>query len=157
MLTPHCLKIAAISLIALQAGLSSTHAQRRGLEAQVTTGTPPGLIKKVEPSGGITHLWRPYSSVDEVKVLKSTAHVLVGEFAAKAFSEWKFQPWTTAEANSRLNFMRTALPATCISAGVSFSSAHVLQRTMLNMGALRDWIANRRTQIFLWARWRKDV
>jgi len=53
MLTPHCLKIAAISLIALQAGLSSTHAQRRGLEAQVTTGTPPGLIKKVEPSGGL--------------------------------------------------------------------------------------------------------
>jgi hypothetical protein len=49
MLAGHWLKVAVISLIALQAGLSSTHAQRRGLEAQVFTGTPPGLIKKVEP------------------------------------------------------------------------------------------------------------
>src|SRR5947209_1293151 len=49
MLTDHWLKVTVISLFALQAGLSSTQAQRRGLEAQVQTGTPPGLIKKVEP------------------------------------------------------------------------------------------------------------
>ena len=42
-------KIVALASIALHLGLSVVHAQRRGVEAQVITGNPPGLIKKVEP------------------------------------------------------------------------------------------------------------
>jgi hypothetical protein len=30
--------------------------------------------------------------LEEVKVPKSTGHVLLNEFAAKAFFQWKFQP-----------------------------------------------------------------
>ena len=35
--------------------------------------------------------------VDEVKVLKSTGHVLLNEFCAKAFFQWKFQPGSAAQ------------------------------------------------------------
>src|SRR5260370_16853000 len=97
MLTGDWLKVAVISLIALQAGLSSTHAQRRGLEAQVFTGTPPGLIKKVEPEyppGFVLHrakgrgLFRlsinPKSGeVDEGKIVKPCGSNNLNEFPPK--------------------------------------------------------------------------
>src|SRR5260370_41204062 len=106
MLTGHWLKVTVISLIALQAGLSSTHGQRRGLEAQVHTGTPPGLIKKVEPEyppGVVLHmaegrgLFRltinPRSGeVDEVKIVKSCGYKTLNELAAKALLQWRVSP-----------------------------------------------------------------
>jgi TonB family protein len=118
MLTGHWLKIAVISLIALQAGLSSTHAQRRGLEPQVQTGTPPGLIKKVEPEypiGFVLHgaagkgLFRltinPKSGeVDEVKVVRSCGYKDLNELAAKALLQWRFQPGTRGPVEVPVEF-----------------------------------------------------
>jgi len=40
-------KIVALASIALHLGLSVVHAQPRGVEAQVITGNPPGLLKKL--------------------------------------------------------------------------------------------------------------
>src|SRR4029077_20157983 len=42
-------KIAIITLVASLTGFSSAPAQRHGTEPVVETGSPPGLIKKVEP------------------------------------------------------------------------------------------------------------
>ena len=116
--TRHWLKVAAISLIALQAGLSSTQAQRRGLEAEVKTGTPPGLIKKVEPeyptgfvlhgaegSGRFRLTINPKSGeVDEVKIVKSVGYRELNELAAKAFLQWRFQPGTRGPVEVPVEF-----------------------------------------------------
>ena len=116
--TCHWLKVAAISLIALQAGLSSTHAQRRGLEAQVQTGTPPGLIKKVEPEyppGYVVHgaegkgrfrlTINPKSGeVDEVKIVKSCGYKDLNELAAKALLQWQFKPGTPSPVEVPVEF-----------------------------------------------------
>ncbi len=118
MLTGHWLKVAGICLIALQAGLSSTHAQRRGLEAQVYTGTPPGLIKKVEPEyppGFVLHMAEgkgrlrltinPKSGeVDEVKIVKSCGYKELNELAAKALLQWRFQPGTRGPVEVPVEF-----------------------------------------------------
>jgi TonB family protein len=118
MLTGHWLKVAAISLIALQAGLSSTQAQRRGLEAQVQTGTPPGLIKKAEPEyppdvvmrhadgGGLFRLTiNPRSGeVDEVKIVKSCGYKILNELAAKALLQWRFQPGSRGPVEVPVDF-----------------------------------------------------
>jgi TonB family protein len=118
MLAGHWLKVAAISLIALQAGLSSTQAQRRGLEAQVQTGTPPGLIKKVEPEyppdvvlrhadgRGLFRLTvNPRSGeVDEVKIVKSCGYKILNELAAKALLQWRFQPGTRGPVEVPVEF-----------------------------------------------------
>jgi outer membrane biosynthesis protein TonB len=37
---------------------------------------------------------------DEVKVIKSAGHVLLNEFAAKAFFQWKFQPGVVTQVAS---------------------------------------------------------
>ena len=118
MVTDHWLKVIVISLFALQASLSSTHAQRRGLEAQVQTGTPPGLIKKVEPEyppGVVLHmaegrgLFRltinPKSGeVDEVKIVKSCGYKTLNELAAKALLQWRFQPGTRGPVEVPVEF-----------------------------------------------------
>jgi TonB family protein len=118
MLTGHWLKVAVISLIALQADLSSAHAQRRGLEAQVQTGTPPGLIKKVEPEypigfslhgaegkGRFRLTINPKSGeVDEVKVVKSCGYKDLNELAAKALLQWRFQPGTRGPVEVPVEF-----------------------------------------------------
>jgi TonB family protein len=118
MLTAPWQKVAVIGLVALQASLSSTHAQRRGLEAQVTTGTPPGLIKKVEPEyppGVVLHmaegrgLFRltisPRSGeVDEVKIVKSCGYKTLNELAAKALLQWRFQPGTRGSVEVPVDF-----------------------------------------------------
>jgi TonB family protein len=102
----HCMKPAIIALTALQTGLLSTRAQTRGLEAQVKTGAPPGLIKKVEPqypAGIVLHgaegngIFRltinPTSGlVDEVKIVRSCGYKTLNELAAKALLQWQFQP-----------------------------------------------------------------
>ena len=118
MLTGRWRKVAVISLIALQAGLLSTQAQRRGLEAQVQTGTPPGLIKKVEPeypAGFVVHLAEgkgrfrltinPKSGeVDEVKIVKSCGYKELNELAAKALLQWRFQPGTHSPVEVPVEF-----------------------------------------------------
>ncbi len=118
MLTGHWLKVTLISLIALQAGLSSTQAQRRGLEAQVHTGTPPGLIKKVEPEyppGFVVHgaegkgrfrlTINPKSGeVDEVKIVESCGYKDLNELAAKALLQWRFQPGTRGPVEVPVEF-----------------------------------------------------
>jgi TonB family protein len=118
MLTGHWLKVAVISLIALQAGLSFTNAQRRGLDVQVYTGTPPGLIKKVEPEypvgfslhgaegrGRFRLTINPKSGeVDEVKVVKSCGYKDLNELAAKALLQWRFQPGTRGPVEVPVEF-----------------------------------------------------
>jgi TonB family protein len=116
--TGHWLKVAGISIIALQAGLLSTHAQRRGLEAQVNTGTPPGLIKKVEPEyppGFVLHMAEGRGNfrltinpktgeVDEVKIVKSCGYQTLNELAAKALLQWRFQPGTRGPVEVPVEF-----------------------------------------------------
>ncbi len=118
MLTGHWLKVAVISLIALQAGLSSTHAQKRGLDADVHTGTPPGLIKRVEPEyppdvvlrhvdgRGLFRLTiNPRSGeVDEIKIVKSCGYKILNELAAKALLQWRFQPGTRGPVEVPVEF-----------------------------------------------------
>jgi TonB family protein len=118
MLTGHWLKVAVISLIALQAGLSSTHAQRRGLEAQVHTGTPPGLVKKVDPEyppGFVLHgakgkgvfrltINSKSGEVDEVKIVQSCGYKELNELAAKALLQWRFQPGTRGPVEVPVEF-----------------------------------------------------
>jgi TonB family protein len=107
MLIGHWLKAAVISVIALQAGLLSAHAQRQqhGLVAEVHTGTPPGLVKRVEPDFPPNVVLRHVSGrgifrltinprtgeVDEVKVVNSCGYKILNELAAKAFLQWRFQ------------------------------------------------------------------
>ena len=118
MLTSRWLKVVGMSLIALQAGLSSAPGQRRGLEAQVSTGTPPGLIKKVEPeypTGFVLHMAEgkgrfrltinPKSGeVDEVKIVKSCGYKDLNELAAKALLQWRFQPGTRGPVEVPVEF-----------------------------------------------------
>ena len=87
-------------------------------EVETFTGRPPGVIKwvpvdyppklrmygwngkglfllKVDPRTG---------DVLEVKVLKGTGHVLLNEFCAKAFFEWKFQPGSPSQVQVPVEF-----------------------------------------------------
>jgi TonB family protein len=118
MLTNHWLKVAVISLIALQVGLPSTRAQRRGLNADVYAGTPPGLVKKVDPEyppdvvlhgaegKGVFRLTiNPQSGlVDEVKIVKSCGYKTLNELAAKALLQWRFQPGTRGPVEVPVDF-----------------------------------------------------
>ena len=118
MLSRHSLKIAVISLVASLAGFSSAHAQRHGVEPFVTTGTPPGLIKKIEPEypmGCVIHgakgrgVYRltinPKSGlVDELKIVKSTGYRELNELAAKALLQWRFKPGTPSPVEVPVEF-----------------------------------------------------
>ena len=120
MLSGHWLKVAAISFIALQAGLSSTHAQRQqhGLEAEVHTGTPAGLIKRVEPEFPPEIVLRHVSGrglfrltinpgngeVDEVKTVHTCGYKVLNELAAKALLQWRFQPGTRGPVEVPVEF-----------------------------------------------------
>ena len=94
------------------------HAQRRGVEAQVYTGTPPGLVKKVAPEyppGFVLH-WAKGSGrfglqinpksgeVDEVKIVKSCGYKDLNELAAKALLQWRFQPETRGPVEVPVDF-----------------------------------------------------
>jgi TonB family protein len=112
------LKVALASLIVLLAGLMSTQAQVRGLEAEVQTGTPPGLIKKVVPEyppGYVLHgakgrgrfrltINQKTGLVDEVKILQSTGFSDLNELAAKALLQWQFQPGTRSPVEIAVEF-----------------------------------------------------
>ena len=116
--TGHLLKITIISAIALLAVLPFAHAQRRGLEAQVFTGNPPGLVKKVDPEyppGFVLHgakgkgkfrlTINPTSGqVDQVKVVKSCGYKELNEWAAKALLQWRFQPGTAGPVEVPVEF-----------------------------------------------------
>jgi TonB family protein len=116
--TNHSLKVAVVSLIALQAGLLSTHAQRRGLEAEVKTGTPPGLIKKIEPeyptgfvlhgaegSGRFRLTINPKTGlVDEVKIVKSTGYQDLNKLACKALLQWTFKSGSPSPVEVPVDF-----------------------------------------------------
>ena len=104
--TPHWLKIALIALIALEVSLLSTQAQRHGVEPQVTTGSPAGLVKKIEPEypiGFITHgvkgrgrfrltINAKSGLVDEVKIVQSIGYSDLNKLAVKALLQWQFKP-----------------------------------------------------------------
>ena len=108
----HKITIAAIAVFHLAA--FSTQA----VEVEVNVGRPPGVINFVYPeyppkfapyawSGKGLFLLKVNSKtgiVDEVKVLKSTGHVLLNEFSVKAFFQWRFQPGGLAEVQVPVEF-----------------------------------------------------
>jgi TonB family protein len=118
MLPRHSLKIAIITIIAALAGLPSTQAQRHGVEPQVTTGTPAGLIKKIEPEypiGFVIHgakgrgrfrltINSKSGLVDEVKILQSTGYRELNELAVKALLQWQFKPGTSSPVEVPVEF-----------------------------------------------------
>ena len=112
------LKLAIVSLIALQVGLFSAHAQRHGTNPIVTTGSPAGLVKKVEPEypmsivihgakgRGIYRLTINAKTglVDQVKIVKSAGFKDLNELAAKALLQWQFQPGTRSPVEVPVEF-----------------------------------------------------
>jgi TonB family protein len=108
MLSHHSLKIAIITGIAAVAGFSSAPAQRHGTEPLVTTGSPAGLIKKIEPEypiGFVIHgakgrgrfrltINAKSGLVDEVKIVQSTGYSDLNKLAVKALLQWQFKPGT---------------------------------------------------------------
>jgi len=114
----HFLKIAIIALITSLAGFSSAPAQRHGTEPIVTTGSPAGLVKKIEPEypmGFVIHgakgrgVFRltinPKSGlVDEVKILQSTGYSDLNKLAVKALLQWQFKPGTPSPVEVPVEF-----------------------------------------------------
>src|SRR5438046_6221333 len=106
MLSRHSLKIAIATLIASLAGLPSAQAQRHGVEPLVTTGAPPGLIKKIEPAypiGFVIHgakgrgrfrlmINSKSGLVDEVKNLQRTGYRELTQSDVKALLHWQAKP-----------------------------------------------------------------
>ena len=118
MITPHWLKIAVTALIALEVSLLSIHAQRHGAEPQVTTGTPAGLVKKIEPEypiGFVTHgakgrgrfrltINAKSGLVDEVKIIQSIGYSDLNKLAVKALLQWQFKPGTPSPVEVPVEF-----------------------------------------------------
>src|ERR1700739_1473663 len=100
MLTSRLFGIAFVCLIL--AVIAPAYAQRHGVEPIVTTGSPAGLVKKVDPEypmGFITHgakgrgrfrlTINPHSGqVDEVKIVQSTGYQDLNKLAVKALLQW---------------------------------------------------------------------
>jgi TonB family protein len=118
MIPSYSLKIVIVSLIAFHVGLLSTQAQRHGTEPIVTTGSPGGLIKKVEPEypmGYVIHgakgkgrfrltINAKSGLVDEVKILQSTGYRQLNELAVKALLQWTFRPGTPSPVEVPVEF-----------------------------------------------------
>ena len=121
MLSHHSLKIAIITVITVIAalvGFSSAQAQRHGTEPIVTTGSPAGLVKKVDPEypmGFVIHgakgrgrfrlTVNPRSGlVDEVKIVQSTGYQDLNKLAVKALLQWKFNPGTPSPVEVPVEF-----------------------------------------------------
>jgi TonB family protein len=118
MLSRHSLKITIITFIAALAGLSSAQAQRHGTEPLVTTGSPPGLIKKIDPEypiGFVIHgakgrgrfrltINSKSGLVDEVKIVQSTGYRELNELAVKALLQWQFKPGTASPVEVPVEF-----------------------------------------------------
>ena len=115
---PNWLKIAVIGLIALHGGVLFTQAQRHGVEPYVTTGTPAGLTKKVDPEypmGFVIHgakgkgrfrltINAKSGLVDEVKIVQSTGYQDLNKLAVKALLQWQFQPGTRSPVEVPVEF-----------------------------------------------------
>jgi TonB family protein len=118
MLSRHPLKIAIISLVASLAGFSSAPAQRHGTEPIVTTGSPAGLIKKIEPEYPIGYVIHGVKGrgrfrltinsksglVDEVKIRQTTGYRELNELAVKALLQWQFKPGTPSPVEVPVEF-----------------------------------------------------
>ena len=112
------LKVAVVSLFALEAGLFLAQAQRHGVEPIVTTGSPAGLVKKIDPEypiGFVTHgakgrgvfrltINSHNGQVDEVKIVKSTGYQDLNKLAVKALLQWQFQPGTHSPVEVPVDF-----------------------------------------------------
>ena len=118
MLSSHSFKIAMMSLIALLAGLFSAFAQRHGTEPIVTTGSPAGLVKKVDPEypmGFVIHgakgrgrfrltINAKSGLVDEVKIVQSTGYQDLNKLACGALLQWQFKPGTPSPVEVPVEF-----------------------------------------------------
>lgn len=118
MLFHHSLKIAIATLITSLTGFSSADAQRHGTEPIVTTGSPAGLVKKIEPDypmGYVIHgakgrgVYRltinsKSGLVDEVKIVQSTGYTELNELAVKALLQWQFKPGTPSPVQVPVEF-----------------------------------------------------
>lgn len=118
MISRHSIKIVIISLFALPFAFFSAEAQRQGVNPIVTTGSPPGLVKKIEPEypmGFVIHgakgrgMFRltinPKSGlVDEVKIVQSTGYQDLNKLAVKALLQWQFQPGTRSPIEVPVDF-----------------------------------------------------
>jgi TonB family protein len=118
MFTRYWLKIAIITLIAALAGLLSAEAQRHGVNPIVTTGSPAGLIKKIEPEypmGFVIHgakgrgrfrltINSKSGLVDEVKIVQSTGYGDLNKLAVKALLQWTFKPGTPSPVEVPVEF-----------------------------------------------------
>ncbi|HEX4637901.1 MAG TPA: energy transducer TonB [Chthoniobacterales bacterium] len=112
-------KTAIVCLIALEFGLlSNAHAQRHGTNPIVTTGSPAGVVKKVEPEypiGFVIHgakgrgryrlkINPSNGQVDEVKIVKSTGYADLNKLAVKALLQWQFKPGTPSPVEVPVEF-----------------------------------------------------
>jgi TonB family protein len=93
-------------------------AQRHGTEPIVTTGSPAGLVKKVDPEypiAFVTHgakgrgrfrltINSKNGQVDEVKVVQSTGFEDLNKLAAKALFQWQFKPGTASPVEVPVEF-----------------------------------------------------
>ena len=114
----HWFNIAIITLIASLAGLPSMEAQRHGTEPIVTTGSPAGLVKKIEPEypmGFVIHGAKGRGRfrltvnsrsglVDEVKIVQSTGYADLNKLAVKALLQWQFKPGTPSPVEVPVEF-----------------------------------------------------
>src|SRR5262245_3666624 len=121
----HYLKI---TILILLTGFSSAQAQsttapgltsgsRHGAEPIVTTGSPAGLVKKIEPEypiGFVIHgakgrgrfrlKLNKSGQVDEVKIVRSTGYQDLNKLAVKALLQWQFQPGTASPVTVPVEF-----------------------------------------------------
>lgn len=118
MISSHCSKIILVALITLGLGLFPAMAQRHGTEPFVTTGSPAGLIKKIEPEypmGYVIHgakgkgryrltINAKSGLVDEVKIIQSTGYRELNELAVKALLQWQFKPGTPSPVEVPVEF-----------------------------------------------------
>ena len=118
MISRHSFKIAIITLVAALGGFSSAEAQRHGTEPIVTTGSPAGLVKKIEPEypiGFVIHgakgrgrfrltINSRSGLVDEVKIVQSTGYSDLNKLAVKALLQWQFKPGTASPVEVPVEF-----------------------------------------------------
>ena len=118
MISRHSFKIAIITLISALGGFSSAEAQRHGTEPIVTTGSPAGLVKKIEPEypiGFVIHGAKGRGRfrltvnsrsglVDEVKIVQSTGYADLNKLAVKALLQWQFKPGTASPVEVPVEF-----------------------------------------------------
>jgi hypothetical protein len=116
----------------------------QAVQIDVYVGEPPGVIKMVYPeypaklapyawSGKGLFLLKvnpKTGEVDEVKVLKTTGHVLLNELAAKAFSNGASGRAARRRFKARVNSTRTVFRAICIN--LSFEDKPQLDEPLKN-------------------------